>query len=112
MGDEVGSVAYDAPSGAVGISSEQTSKRKAVKSALDHCKSKGGASCALNIAYYDQCVAVVSGPSPTGSGVLMNSASAETEGQAEQLAMEDCEKGAGAKCKTFYSGCSYPVQVR
>lgn len=105
-----GAIAYDPEHGSVGISSEQTSRRKAVKGALAHCKSKGGVACALNIAYYNQCVAVVSGPSPAGSGVLMNSASAVTKQEAEKLSTETCVKDTQAKCTTFYTGCSYPVR--
>ena len=73
-----GAIAYDPPSGSVGIAADKTSKAKAEQAALEHCASKGGKSCETNITYYNQCVAVVYGPSPTGAGILMNSASAET----------------------------------
>jgi hypothetical protein len=107
-----GAIAYDPPSGSVGISSEQPSKRRAQKEAQQHCRSKGGSLCEIDITYHNQCVAVVSGPSPTGTGVLMNSASAATARIAEQLALETCVAGTRVQCSTFYTGCSHPVRVR
>ncbi|MBC9907581.1 MULTISPECIES: DUF4189 domain-containing protein [Achromobacter] len=107
-----GAIAYDPPSGSVGIAADKTSKAKAERAALEHCASKGGKGCETNITYYNQCVAVVYGPSPKGEGVLMNSASAETKELAQSLAIETCEKGTGTSCKTFYTGCSYPVRIQ
>lgn len=107
-----GAIAYDAASGSVGISSEESSKRRAMKQAQDHCKSKGGSICDIDITYHNQCVAVVSGPSPTGTGVLMNSASAATSRYAEHLALETCVTDTRAQCTTFYTGCSYPVRTQ
>ena len=49
---------------------------------------------------------------PTGAGILMNSASAETKELAQSLAIETCEKGTGTSCKTFHTGCSYPVRFQ
>ena len=59
-----GAIAYDPPSGSVGIAADKTSKAKAEQAALEHCASKGGKSCETNITYYNQCVAVVYGPRP------------------------------------------------
>jgi hypothetical protein len=42
----------------------------------------------------------------------MNSASAETKEQAEALGMETCNKATQTSCKTFYTGCSYPVRFQ
>ena len=42
----------------------------------------------------------------------MNSASAETKELAQSLAIETCEKGTGTSCKTFHTGCSYPVRFQ
>ena len=78
--------------GSVGIAADKTSKAKAEQAALEHCASKGGKSCETNITYYNQCVAVVYGPSPTGAGILMNSASAETKELAQSLAIETRER--------------------
>ncbi|MGO1072778.1 DUF4189 domain-containing protein [Lysobacter sp. CA199] len=106
-----GAVAYDPVTGAVGVSSEEKSKRKALNAALAHCKSKGGAACAKNIEYFDQCVASATGPGTSG-GFVFTSASAAEEGQASTYAMEDCKKAGTTSCKIFYSGCSYPERVQ
>lgn len=103
-----GAVAYDVLSGAIGISADRASKAKAEKDALGQCATKGGARCVINTTYHDQCVAVAYGPSPQGSGVLVNSATAASEELARMRALESCEKGAGASCQTFYTGCSLP----
>lgn len=103
-----GAVAYDALSGSIGISADRASKAKAEKDALGQCATKGGARCVINTTYHDQCVAVAYGPSPQGSGVLVNSATAASEELARMRALESCEKGAGASCQTFYTGCSLP----
>lgn len=103
-----GAVAYDAPSGSIGISADRTSKAKAEKDALAQCATKGGARCAINTTYHDQCVAVAYGPSPKGSGVVINSALAASEELARMRALETCGKDAGGSCQTFYAGCSLP----
>lgn len=103
-----GAVAYDALSGAIGISADRTSKAKAEKDALAQCATKGGARCAINTTYHDQCVAVAYGPSPKGSGVLVNSVTAAGEELARMRALETCEKDTGASCQAFYTGCSLP----
>lgn len=105
-----GAVVYDPATGAVGVSSEEKSKRKAFDAALAQCKSKGGAACVSNIEYYNQCVASATGPTPDGRYVF-TSASAAKEAQASTYAMEDCKKNGVTACKIFYSGCSYPEQV-
>lgn len=105
-----GAVVYDPATGAVGISSEEKSKRKAFNAALAQCKAKGGTACTRNIEYYDQCVA--SATAPASSGFVFTSASAAKEDAASTYAMEDCRKAGGTECKIFYSGCSYPEQVQ
>ncbi|MGW8308728.1 MAG: DUF4189 domain-containing protein [Achromobacter pulmonis] len=107
-----GAVAYDAPSGVIGIAAEWASKAKAEKDALAQCTAKGGARCEINISYRDQCVAVAYGPSPKGSGVMVRSATAASEELARMRAMETCAKDSGTSCQTFYTGCSLPQQPR
>ncbi|MET4727341.1 hypothetical protein ABIE09_001135 [Lysobacter enzymogenes] len=105
-----GAVVYDPATGAVGVSSEEKSKRKAFNTALAQCKSKGGTACVSNIEYFNQCVASATGPTSAGDYVF-TSASAAKEAEASTYAMEDCKKNGVASCKIFYSGCSYPEQV-
>ncbi|PTN49383.1 hypothetical protein DAI43_23885, partial [Achromobacter xylosoxidans] len=59
-----GAIAYDPPSGSVGIAADKTSKVKAEQAALEHCASKGGKGCKTNITYYNQCVAHAAAPYP------------------------------------------------
>jgi hypothetical protein len=105
-----GAVAYDPDTGAVGLSTGQTSKKKALAAALEHCRSKGGTACLRNIEYSNQCVASVSGVAPDGT-YTFTSASAATEAKAEAFATEDCEKTGSSGCKTFYTGCSLPEWI-
>lgn len=105
-----GAVVYDPDTGAVGLSTDQTSKRKALAAALEHCRSKGGRACVRNIEYYNQCVASVSGVAPDGT-YTFTSASAATEAKAEVFATEDCGKAGSSGCKTFYTGCSLPEWI-
>jgi hypothetical protein len=105
-----GAVAYDPDTGAVGLSADQTSKKKALATALAHCQSKGGRACTRNIEYFNQCVASVAGRAPDGS-YTFTSASAATEAKAEAFATEDCEKAGSSGCKTFYTGCSLPEWI-
>ncbi|MFY3938089.1 DUF4189 domain-containing protein [Achromobacter xylosoxidans] len=107
-----GAVAYDALSGSIGISADRASKARAEKDALVQCATKGGARCVINTTYHDQCVAVAYGPSPKGSGVLVNSVTAAGEELARMRALETCEKDTGASCQAFYTGCSLPVPAQ
>lgn len=105
-----GAVAYDPDTGAVGVSADQRSKKKALAAALAHCRSKGGRACVRNIEYSNQCVASVAGRAPDGS-YTFTSASAATEVKAEAFATEDCGKAGSSGCKTFYTGCSLPEWI-
>ncbi|WP_238927487.1 DUF4189 domain-containing protein [Achromobacter xylosoxidans] len=107
-----GAVAYDALSGSIGISADRASKARAEKDALAQCATKGGARCVINTTYHDQCVAVAYGPSPKGSGVMVNSVTAAGEELARMRALETCEKDTGASCQAFYTGCSLPVPAQ
>ena len=83
---------------------DMKSKRQAEKAALARCKAKGGKDCRIDIVYYNQCGAVVSGDGGSGGG------RAATEKEAVEIAMESCgEKG--GNCELYFMGCSYPVRV-
>lgn len=102
-----GAVAYDSVSGAEGHITDQTSKAQAESTVLSLCAQHGGANCKVIVSYYNQCAAVaqVSGGGLIGTGNALHSQ------QAEQLAMEACEKGA-SNCKIVYSACSLPIRVQ
>ena len=105
-----GAIAYDPVTGKVGVANDMTSRRKATKGALDHCRSKGGTSCAIAIDYGNQCGAITYG----GEGEIVKSAAASAArvNEAEALALRNCRNAAGFECKVFYSGCSYPERIQ
>lgn len=105
-----GAIAYDPDMGKAGMSSDMTSKRKAINAALDHCKSKGGTSCEVLIDYYNQCAAISYGGA--GEIIQVATASAGTTDDAEARASSNCQRAAGVPCKVFYSGCSYAERIR
>lgn len=103
--DRWGAIATDGETGSLGISVDMTSKRKAVKAALADCQSKGGANCELDVAYYNQCAAMILGDKN------YNTSSAATKEKAIELGMRTCNKEGDSNCRVYYSGCSMPVRV-
>lgn len=104
--DRWGAIAAD-DNAIYGIVKDRTTKRQAQRAAIDECERRGGVGCRIQLAYYNQCAAVIVGA--TGS-IVSNDA---TEEVATNLGIKDCEKldGVGA-CRVYYSGCSLPAQVR
>ena len=100
-----GSIAVDNASGMTGIQGNMLSRRKAERSALAHCREKGGANCEVKITYYNQC-----GVLAWGDG-MMSTASAPTRKEAAGLAIAEYERAAGAQCQVFFSDCSYAEQI-
>ncbi|MFI8034841.1 DUF4189 domain-containing protein [Acinetobacter sp. ABJ_C3_5] len=103
--DRWGAIATDGETGSLGISVDMTSKRKAVKAALADCQSKGGANCELDVAYYNQCAAMVLGSKK------YYTAHAPTKEGAISIGMGNCSKGGNTNCHAYYSGCSTAVRV-
>lgn len=110
-----GAVAEDSSSRnlATGVSTSQKSKRAAVAAAVDDCKSAGGKSCKLRLAYHNQCVAIADPTmefvrsQPEGSVSTNNVSAAETEERARSNAMKACRSaGSGQECSIVYSACS------
>lgn len=104
-----GAIASDS-SGAIGVSSGQTSRKKALKAAIDHCRSKGGTDCSVALEYHDQCAAVAWGGEGGSSRTMFSSAANQSE--AEGRALDNCKQTVGEVCKVFYSGCSYPERTQ
>jgi hypothetical protein len=91
-----------------GISESKLSKREAVSSAMSQCEKLGGKKCKMLVTYYNQCAALAD-PTVGGAGPPGRSAAgrAEKKGQAESLAVAQCEKVSnGRSCSVVYSGCS------
>lgn len=95
-----GAIVFDPETGALYPVENQTSKRNAVKGALEYCGKKD---CELSMSVRNGCLA-----SSWGGGHFTRGA--ETKAHAEQLAMDAClAKARGPKCELKYSGCSFPV---
>jgi hypothetical protein len=103
--DRWGAIASDGAS-AYGIVSEQLSKRDAETAAVAECARRGGASCGVVMAYYNQCAAVVAG------GGRSDLARAPSEDEAVRDSMELCRQRGGEDCRVYYSGCSLPERIQ
>lgn len=104
--DRWGAIAAD-ENAVYGIVADMSSKHQAKKAAIAECKKRGGESCEIQLAYYNQCAVVIAGT--TGSNV----SHAATEEEAASTGISNCEKvdGEGA-CRVYYSGCSLPVKAQ
>ena len=108
-----GAIVEDGDNNSTGTSASQKSKRAAVELATERCKSAGGRSCKLRLAYHNQCVAMAD-PTiafvrslPPGTRTRTMASAAETEEIAKQNAMKECETGGSRQeCNIIYSECS------
>lgn len=108
-----GAIVEDGDNNSTGTSASQNSKRAAVSLATDRCRSAGGKSCKLRLAYHNQCVAMAD-PTiafvrslPPGTRTRTMASAAETEELAKANAMRDCETGGyRQECNIIYSECS------
>lgn len=101
-----GAIATYAPTGILGVSTYLPTRGQAIQSALADCKSKGGPACKLEVAYDNECAAVVVGS--TGYNVTAN----PTVEGAIDSGMETCRNSGGQGCHMYYSACSLPVRIR
>lgn len=108
-----GAIVEDGENNSTGTSASQKSKRAAVSLATDRCKSAGGNSCKLRLAYYNQCIAFAD-PTPAfirsvppGTKTRNMVSAAETEDLAKSNAVKGCETdGSRQECHIVYSECS------
>ncbi|KAF1716644.1 DUF4189 domain-containing protein [Pseudoxanthomonas wuyuanensis] len=103
--DRWGAIAADGPSGILGATTGMGSKRKAEKAALAECRSKGGGACKIDMAYRNQCVALV-----TGDSVYFVRA-AVTIAEASHLGVSSCVEE-DTNCRVYYSACSLAERIR
>lgn len=101
-----GAIATYAPTGVLGVSTYLPTRDQAIQSAIADCKAKGGPTCKLEVAYDNECAAVVVGS--TGYNVAAD----PTLGGAIDSGMETCRSSGAEGCHTYYSACSLPVRVR
>ena len=101
-----GAIASD-EEGSFGIVTGVATERKAKKAALSKCAAeRGSKSCTLDLAFRNQCAAIVT----SGSQAFIQGAPYEEDAIA--VGQKRCEESKAAKCWVHYSGCSLPVRAR
>jgi hypothetical protein len=101
-----GAIATSVPDGVLGVSTDRSSKREASQAATSDCTAKGGLNCKIEIAYDNQCAAVI-----VGDGGY-NAPIANTVNKAVEVGMKTCRDAGRANCHVYYSACSLPVRTR
>lgn len=101
-----GAIATDGPGGHLGIATNLSSKSDAEQEAIIDCQAKGGAPCAIEVAYDNECAAMVVGHTEHSSNA------AATLDEAIHLGMLICNNAGDTNCHVYYSACSLPVRVQ
>ena len=101
-----GAIATDGPGGHAGVAVYQSSKEAAEQAALADCRAKGGTECAVEVAYDNECAAMVVGDKGHNSGA------AATLDKATQLGLDACKRYGNTRCHLYYSACSLPVRIQ
>jgi len=92
--------------GSGGAAVNQLSQIQAEQAALAECKANGGLTCKVDLAYHDQCAALVV------SAKGYNAGSAATIDEAIRLGIKVCTDSGATGCRAYYSACSLPVRVQ
>jgi hypothetical protein len=100
-----GAIATDGPRGSLGTASNQSAKESAELIAMSECKAKGGTQCKVDIAYDNECAAVV-----VGNGGY-NTPAAATADKAVEIGMKTCSAST-TNCHVYYTSCSLPVRIQ
>ncbi|WP_082648568.1 DUF4189 domain-containing protein [Lysobacter capsici] len=100
-----GAFAIDMKTG-LGTSKGMRSKRAAQNAAISACRNKGGQSCKIQLAYFNQCGVIVQGEAG------FNVASAETLERATEIGMKGCSAAGDRNCTVYFSECSPAELVR
>lgn len=101
-----GAIATYAPTGVLGSSENLPSKDQAEQAALSDCKARGGLNCKIDIAYGNECAAVVVGD----KGYNVNPGA--TADLASEMGMKICTEDGGNGCHVYYSACSLPERIQ
>lgn len=101
-----GAIATDGKQWAMGVAVDKQSKLEASQAAMADCQSKGGANCKVDVAFGNQCAAVVAGDSG------YNVSPALTVDEAVAIGVRTCTETGDKNCRTYYTTCSLPVRVR
>jgi hypothetical protein len=100
-----GSVATDGEKGVLGSSVGQSSKNSANSAAVKDCQAKGGEKCQVDLAFFNQCAAMVAGHD------WYRVFSAGTVEEASHDGISECSTNS-KNCRILYSVCSKPQLVR
>ncbi|WP_394372390.1 DUF4189 domain-containing protein [Ralstonia wenshanensis] len=103
--DRWGAVVVDEQTGQAGLVTGRASRQDAIDAARHDCEKFGSSRCKLQLAYYNQCVAIGWGQN------RFSTSSAPTLQEAEADAMKGCN-GITTGCKIAYSACSLAERVR
>jgi hypothetical protein len=101
-----GAIATDGVKGSLGTTTGMANREQAEKTAMSDCKAKGGSKCKLDVAYDNECAAMVVG----NKGYSVNAAS--TVDADSQIAMKICGADGDTSCHVYYSACSLPVRIQ
>jgi len=104
--DHWGAIVTDPVKSNLGTAVNMTSQSEAEQAALADCQGKGGTACKQDIAYRNQCAAMVVGDTgyDTKAGATVN--------DAVQAAMKVCNTVPGDHCHSYYTACSQPVRIQ
>lgn len=97
-----GAIATDGVKGSLGSVVGVKSENEAKQLAMSDCEAKGGENCVVDLAYHNQCGALV-----VGSGYI-STGNAPSENEAKQNALSNCKSNDSA-CRVYYSACTEPV---
>jgi hypothetical protein len=103
--DHWGAIATDPVKGTLGTAVNMLSRDQAEQTAFAACQAKGGTACKQDIAYLNQCAAMVVGD--TG----YNTKAGASVDAAVQAAIKVCS-AATDHCHVYYSACSLPVRIQ
>jgi len=105
--DQWGAVAVDSVSAVMkaGAGFERPTREEAEQAAIENCQSNGGLHCKIELAYYNQCVAMSVGDH------YFHVSSAATTDQASKYSLESCNQAA-TNCRVIYTSCSLPKRIQ
>lgn len=101
-----GAIATDYIKGTLGSITGLASKVDAEQAALADCRNKGGSPCKVEIAYDNECAAMILGSNGYNVGADA------TADKAIGLGMKICTDAKDTNCHVYFSACSLPVKIQ
>ena len=106
--DTWGAVAGSSSTSWAGSATDQPSKARAEKVALQKCADEGAKDCSVLMSYYNQCFAWVV-PVSKSKGSRSGMGTGQTLDIATAVANKKCIDTTGRACEMFYSDCAKPT---